>query len=74
MRKALDDVFAQVYVSFKDDAYYKNFAPSFLEMQKQLNERNYEVEKLRQKLSELETFKEKVDQWKQGDYVDFEEV
>ena len=74
LRKALDDVFAQVYVSFKDDAYYKNFAPSFLEMQKQLNERNYEVEKLRQKLSELETFKEKVNQWKQGEYVDFEEV
>lgn len=74
LRKALDDVFAQVYVSFKDDAYYKNFAPSFLEMQKQLNERNNEVEKLRQKLSELETFKEKVNQWKQGEYVDFEEV
>lgn len=74
LRKALDDFFAQVYASFNGDAYYKNFAPSYLEMQKQLNERSNEVEKLRQKVSELESFKNKVNQWKKGEYIDFEEL
>lgn len=74
LRKALDDVFAQVYVSFKDDSYYKNFAPSFLEMQEQLNARNEEVEKLRQQIADLEHFKSNMELWSKGEYVDYEEV
>lgn len=74
LRKVLDDIFAQVYASFNGDAYFKNYAPSYLDMQKQLNERNNEIEKLRQKVSDLESFKAKVDLWKKGEYVDYEEV
>lgn len=74
LRVALDDYFAQVYASFKGDAYYTNFAPSYLDMQKQLNERNAEVENLRSKVSELEAFRAKIDHWEKGEYVDYEEI
>lgn len=75
IRKALDEFFAQVYKSFKEDGYYKNYAPSYLVMQKQLDERQTEVEKLRQKISELEKYKAKIDTWKNtGEYVEFTEV
>ncbi|MCQ2288274.1 MAG: dynamin family protein [Muribaculaceae bacterium] len=72
--KALDDIFAKVYETIKGNAYYTNFAPSFIEMQKQLDERNLEVEKMRKQIYELEAFKSKIDQWKLGEYADFEVI
>lgn len=74
LRKVIDDTFAQVYASFSGDAYFKNYAPSYLEMQEQLNARNEEVEKLRQQIADLEHFKSNMELWSKGEYVDYEEV
>lgn len=74
LRKVIDDTFAQVYASFSGDAYFKNYAPSYLEMQEQLNVRNEEVEKLRQQIADLEHFKSNMELWSKGEYVDYEEV
>lgn len=74
LENIVDEFFSKVFASFSGDSYYTNFAPSFIEMQNRLQERNDEVERLRSKISDLEAFKAKIDQWKKGEYVEFEKV
>lgn len=72
---AINNSMADVFKLFQNDEdYYKNFAPSYMEMCKQLNERNEEIERLRQKLSELDCYKEKIKKWQECEYVEYEEI
>ena len=72
---ALDDIFAHVYESFQGENFFHNYAPSYSEMQQQLNNRQNEIEKLRQKVTELEKFKSQINSWKNdGKYVEYTEV
>lgn len=58
-----------------DDAYYKNFAPSYIELGKKIAERNKEVEDLQIKVKQLEQYKQHIDQWKRsGQDVEYQEM
>lgn len=74
--KSLDDVFASVYQSFQGEAYYKNYAPSYIEMCKAVLQRENEVKELKKKVQELEAYKSKITNFLHNDvqYVDFKEV
>jgi Predicted GTPases len=72
----INDIFAQIYEQFhSEEAYYKNFAPSYLELKKTLANRENEIETLNKKLEEFSNLKEKVRSWvNDAKYVDFEEI
>lgn len=75
LTNALNDAFAKIYPLFSEnDAFFKNFAPQFLDMKKQLDERTNELEKMQKKVEDLEQYKSKVQASLRGEYVDFEEV
>lgn len=73
---AVNDYVAQIFKTFESEGeYYKNFAPSYLELCKKVQERNDEISALKQKVADLEKYKKQIDAWKStGEYVDFEEV
>ena len=77
LQNAVDKIFSDVNdLIASDDAYYNNFAASYLDLCQQLRERKSAVSDLEKKISELEAFKAKVTAWNDvnSEYVDFEEV
>lgn len=76
LEKAVNDCIADIFNLFSsDELYYKNLAPSYLELRKKMDERNKEIESLQQKVKELEQYKQKIDQWKKsGEYVEYNEI
>lgn len=71
----VNDYIAQIFKAFESDGeYYKNFAPSYLELCKKIQERNNEIAALKQKVADLENYKRQIDAWQNAEYVDFEEV
>lgn len=71
----VNDYVAQIFKTFESDGeYYKNFAPSYLELCKKIKERNNEIAALKQKVADLENYKRQIDAWQNTEYVDFEEV
>jgi plasmid replication initiation protein len=77
IKKAVNDYFAQIFDLFKDDnTYYKNFAPSFIEMKEAVEERKQTINQLLSQSKALESFKTKLDRWYGYDIEDvaFEEV
>lgn len=77
IQASLDDVFKNIYNSFGDDeTYLKNYAPVYNEIQKQLKEREQEVENLKQKINELKDYKQKINEFikKEAVDVDYEEI
>lgn len=73
---AVNDYVAQIFKTFESEGeYYKNFAPSYLDLCKRVQERNEEISALKQKVADLEKYKKQINVWKgTGEYVDFEEV
>ncbi len=74
---ALDSIFSDLNKMIaSDDSYFENFAESYLELCKQLRERESQVAVLEKKINELEAYKSKVKAWidNNSEYVDFEEV
>lgn len=73
---AVNDSVQQLFSSFQDDsAYYKNFAPSYIKLCEQVKERDQEIEQMRKTLSEFETYKQRIDKWRNSaEYVEFEEI
>lgn len=59
-----------------DDDYFRNFAPSFIDMQNLVDARTQECEKLKAELLSIDTLKQKVSAFYGEDieYVDFEEL
>ena len=73
----LNNIFKEIYDRFKDEkSFYDNFAPSYNKMRAALDERINEVEQLRQRIKDLESYKEKVSSMLKGDatYTEYEEV
>lgn len=76
LKKAVNDCIADIFNLFStDDLYYKNFAPSYIELCKKMDERNKEIENLQQKVTKLEQYKQRIEQWKKsGEYVEYNEI
>ena len=75
--KALDSIFSDLNsLISSDDSYYQNFATSYLELCKQLRDRESQMAVLEKKISDLEAFKAKVIAWNEdnSEYIEFEEV
>ena len=76
IKEALNGIFKNVMESFNDEnSFYSNYAPSYMDMCKQLDERTREVENLKSQLKGLEDYKQKVSSMlKDANYTDYEEV
>lgn len=76
LTNAINDCMANVFGLFNsEEDYYKNFAPSYIEMCKRVEERGKEVEELQLKVKQLEEYKQRIDQWKKsGEYVEYTEI
>lgn len=75
IKGALDNAFAKIYPLFSEEgAFFKNFAPQYLDLQKQLEERTGELDIMQKKVKDLEQYRSKVQDSLRGEYVNFEEV
>ncbi len=76
IKNSINHSFRELFESLSDDNYLKTFAPSYIEMCKLLEERNKEVDELRNKLSALTNYKDRIRKWYGEDIedVEFEEI
>lgn len=76
LETAVNDCMSDIFNMFNsDELYYKNFAPSYIDLCKKINERNKEIEDLQLKVKQLEQYKQRIDQWKKsGEYVEYNEI
>jgi small GTP-binding protein len=77
LKDALNNCFKEVFSKFDDEAsYYKNFAPSYIEMSKAIKERENQISDLEANIKSLDKYKEKFQKWYGSDIEDaiFEEV
>lgn len=76
LTNAINDCICNVFKTFEsDNEYYKNFAPSYIQLCQKIQERNEEIASLKQKAQYLENYKRDIEAWKNSaEYVDFEEV
>lgn len=76
LEKAVNDCMSDIFNMFNsDELYYKNFAPSYIDLCKKINERNKEIEDLQLKVEQLEQYKQRINQWKKsGEYVEYNEI
>ena len=76
MTNAVNNCIATVFKTFKsDDEYYKNYAPSYVLLCQKIKERNDEILALKQKVSDLEKYKNEIEEWRNSaESVDFEKV
>lgn len=70
----INDIFDDVSKNYQtDEAYYANFAPSYIELKEQITKRKAEQEKLGQQILECERLNQRLRSWfSDGEYVDFE--
>ena len=74
---ALADIFKQVFSKFdKDEVYYRNFAPSYIELVNAVEHRKTDAEKMSINISDLNTYKSRFEDWFGSDIEDaiFEEI
>lgn len=76
LANAINDCINSVFKTFQSDAdYYKNYAPSYLNLCQEIKKRDGEIDALKQKLNDLEKYRKSIDAWKNSaEYVDFKEV
>lgn len=76
LTNAVNNCIATVFKTFEsDDEYYKNYAPFYVLLCQKIKERNDEILALKQKVSDLEKYKNEIDEWRNSaEYVDFEKV
>ena len=61
LKKMLSDMQADIYAQFNDnESYYKNFAPSFLEMQQHAEEMQEAVDRIRKQTERLHDYGERL--------------
>lgn len=73
----VNDLFKEIFVTFdNDEAYYKNFAPSFLQLEGAVNTRKKELQNLNSMVSSLHDYKTRLTKWYGSDIEDavFEEI
>ena len=76
IKNSINHSFRELFELLGDDKYLETFAPSYIELCKLLEERNKEVEELRNKLSALTNYKDRIRKWYGEDIedVEFEEI
>lgn len=76
IKNSINHSFRELFGLLGDDKYLETFAPSYIELCKLLEERNKEVEELRNKLSALTDYKSRIRNWYGEDIedVEFEEI
>jgi hypothetical protein len=76
IKNSINHSFRELIELLGDDKYLETFAPSYIELCKLLEERNKEVEELRNKLSALTNYKDRIRKWYGEDIedVEFEEI
>lgn len=76
IKNSINHSFRELFELLGDDKYLVTFAPSYIELCKLLEERNKEVEELRNKLSALTNYKDRIKKWYGEDIedVEFEEI
>ena len=76
IKDSINHSFSELFELLSDDKYLETFAPSYIELCKLLEERNKEVEELRNKLSALTDYKSRIKNWYGEDIedVEFEEI
>ena len=77
LRDTLNDTFANIYSLFnQDEEYYKNFAPTFIDLRNQIEERKKMLSQLEERNQNIRLFKSDVEKWYGQDIedVEYEEV
>lgn len=75
IKNAVKEMIKQVYQYFNnDDQYYKNFAPSYLEMEKQIHDRQTFLNDLKSRIALLQDYKNLVTQTTGVDIDDIEDA
>lgn len=77
LKKSINDAFSELYMMLEsEDSFYKNFAPSYIDLCKVLKERTEEVQALRDKIAALTDYKERLKDWYGDDIeeAEFEEI
>lgn len=76
IKDSINHSFSELFELLSDDKYLETFAPSYIELCKLLEERNKEVEELRNKISALTDYKNRIKNWYGEDIedVEFEEI
>ncbi len=64
---AVNDIVASIFESIKsDEEYYKNYAPSYLELCNRIEERDIEINTLEKQMQDLESYRNNIDNWKKS--------
>lgn len=77
LKNAINDTFASIYSLFnQDEDYYKNFAPSFIEIREQIEERKIKLTQLEDHNQNIKSFKSDVEKWygQEIEYAEYEEI
>ena len=76
IKDSINNSFSELFELLSDDKYLETFAPSYIELCNLLKERNKEVEELRNKLSALTNYKDRIRKWYGEDIedVEYEEI
>lgn len=69
LKRQLNDVINNVVSNLNksfhsDEIYYKNYAPSYLELCKRISERDNEISKMETRVKELEVYKKRIEDWR----------
>ena len=77
LKEAINGYFSEISNLFSDnETYFKNFAPGFIELKRQLEQREKDLVEIENKRLQLDSFKQKLSNWCKGtiEDADFEEL
>ena len=77
LNEALNNAFAEIYSLFnQDEEYFKNFAPTFIDLRNQIKERKIVLSQLEDRNQGIRVFKSDVEKWYGQDIedVEYEEI
>ena len=71
LKKVINDAIADILATFNsEEKYYKNYAPQYLELKKNLEERNQEYSKLQQYSDKLTVYQQRLIDWMKSNAED----
>jgi len=78
LKESIGEYFKEVLELFdSDETYYKNFAPSYLDLVEIINSQQQKINELEGSLTSLNQYNDSLKQWLKGEgaeYVDYEEI
>ena len=73
LKNVINSYFADLFKTINDDnSWYENFAPSFLEMKKILDEKDKEIARLKSELQKFKNYKNNLSKFYGRDITDVE--